>query len=115
VKEDGGMEDETGVILASIRSEFQKWKGRKLKFEEQHQAAAKALMSDVNNLLAPLVIRPSVVAANGYEAAKRGVYFPSDWQADEQKQSEAAGLSVADLLGSPPKPPEQPIVSYRRR
>ena len=66
------MEDETGVILASIRAEFEKWKGRKLKWEgEQHQAAAKALMSDVNNLLAPLVFRPAVVKANGYEAAKR--------------------------------------------
>ena len=109
------MEDETGVILASIRAEIDKWKGRKLKWEgEQHQAAAKALMSDVNNLLAPLVIRPSVVAANGYEAAKRGVYIASDWQADEQKQSEAAGLNLADLLGSQ-KPPTQPPVSYRRR
>ena len=108
------MEDETGVILASIRAEIDKWKGRKLKWEgEQHQAAAKALMSDVNNLLAPLVCRPAVVKANGYEAAKRGVYIPADWQAEEQKQSETAGLSVADLLGVLPKPPEQPIIRRR--
>ena len=110
------MDDETGVILASMRAEIEKWKGRKLKWEgEQHQAAAKALMSDVNNLLAPLVCRPAVVKANGYEAAKHGVYIASDWQAEEQKQSETAGLSVADLLGGLPKPPEptQPIIRRR--
>jgi len=99
------MEDETGVILASIRAEFEKWKGRKLKWEgEQHQAAAKALMSDVNNLLAPLVFRPAVVKANGYEAAKRGVYIASDWQAEEQKRIEAAALNLADLIGGPKVP-----------
>jgi hypothetical protein len=106
------MDDETRVILASIRAEIDKWKGRKFKFEgEEHQAAAKALMSDVNNLLAQLVVRPSVT--NGYEAAKLGVYIASDWQADEEKPNEAAGLSLADLLGKPVKP-EQPFVSYRR-
>jgi hypothetical protein len=71
-QEDGGMNDETRVILASIRAEIDRWKGRKLKFEgEEKQAEAKAIMSDVNNLLAPLVFRPPAVKANGYEAAKR--------------------------------------------
>ena len=60
------MEDETGVILASMRAEIEKWKGRQFKWEgEQHQAAAKALIGDVNNLLAPLVFRPSVVVTSG--------------------------------------------------
>ena len=110
------MNDETRVILASIRAEIDRWKGRKLKFEgEEKQAEAKAIMSDVNNLLAPLLFRPSAVKANGYEAAKRGVYIASDWQAEEQKQSETAGLSVADLVGVLPKPPEptQPIIRRR--